>query len=170
MLLARIEQKDEEALAAFYDRYSGLVYSEAKRILQRAGEAEEILQDVFYCVWQKAQRFEPARGSLAGWLLVAARKRAVAKLRRRNWKSEALDEHRVELPVNVESHAAQNLLIEKVRRELTGLGDGQREAMEYAYFEGMSNAEISSKTGTPLGTVKARIRDGMEALKRQALS
>jgi RNA polymerase sigma-70 factor, ECF subfamily len=82
-LLRQIAQKDEEALSALYDRYSGLVFSAAKRILHRTGEAEEILQDVFFQVWSTAERFDQEKGSLAGWLLVAARNRAISKMRRK---------------------------------------------------------------------------------------
>ncbi len=165
-LLARIGRKDEEALSALYDRYSGLVFSEAKRILQDTGGAEEILQDLFYQVWRTAERFDPAKGSLAGWLLVAARNRAISKLRRKSGKSEELKEDSVSLGVDVESHAAQNLLLDKVRTVMGSLPDGQREALECAYFEGMSHSEIAVKTGLPLGTVKTRIRSAMEALKK----
>lgn len=167
-MLARIGQKDEEALSALYDRYSGLVFSEAKRILRDAGAAEEILQDLFYQIWRTSQRFDPARGSLAGWLLVAARNRAISKLRR-NTVSEELDENGVTLGFDVESHAAQNLLLDKVRAVMGNLPENQREALECAYFEGMSHAEIAEKTGQPLGTVKTRIRSAMEALKKVLL-
>jgi RNA polymerase sigma-70 factor, ECF subfamily len=165
-LLARIGQKDEEALSALYDRYSGLVYSEAKRILRDAGAAEEILQDLFYQVWRTSERFDPARGSLAGWLLVAARNRAISKLRRKTGISEELNENAVSLKVDAESFAAQNLLLDKVKTLMGSLPEGQREALECAYFEGMSHSEIAQKTGQPLGTVKTRIRSAMEALKK----
>ena len=165
-LLERVVRKDEAALSELYDRYCGLVYSEAKRILRDAGAAEEILQDLFYQVWRTASRFEPARGSLAGWLLVAARNRAISKLRRQTGKKEELDENGVDLRVNVESSAAQKLLLEKVRAVMGSLPDGQRLALECAYFEGMTHSEIAAKTGEPLGTVKTRIRSAMETLKQ----
>jgi RNA polymerase sigma-70 factor, ECF subfamily len=165
-LLVRIGQKDEDALSALYDRYSGLVFSEAKRILRDTGAAEEILQDLFYQVWRTAERFDPARGSLAGWLLVAARNRAISKLRRKTGKTEEIDEKGVSLKVDVESRAAQSLLLDKVRTVMGNLPENQREALECAYFEGMSHTEIAEKTGQPLGTVKTRIRSAMEALKK----
>jgi RNA polymerase sigma-70 factor, ECF subfamily len=165
-LLARIGQKDQDALSALYDRYSGLVFSEAKRILRDTGAAEEILQDLFYQVWRTSDRFDPAKGSLAGWLLVAARNRAISKLRRKNAATEELHENSVSLGVDIESHAAQNLLIDKVRNVMKGLPENQRQALESAYFEGMSHTEIAEKTGEPLGTVKTRIRSAMEALKK----
>ncbi len=165
-LLERIRQKDEGALSVLYDRYSGLVYSEAKRILRDAGAAEEILQDLFYQVWRTAERFDAARGSLAGWLLVAARNRAISKLRRKSGKTEELEENGVLMSANVETGAMQRVLLDKVRTALGTLPEGQREAMEFAYFAGMSHSEIAEKTGEPLGTIKTRIRTAMETLKR----
>jgi RNA polymerase sigma-70 factor (ECF subfamily) len=165
-LLERIQQKDEGALSVLYDRYSGLVYSEANRILRDVGAAEEILQDLFYQVWKTAERFDAARGSLAGWLVVAARNRAISKLRRKSGKTEELEENGVLLGANVENKAMQNVLLEKVRVVLESLPVGQREAMEFAYFAGMSHSEIAEKTGEPLGTIKTRIRTAMETLKK----
>jgi RNA polymerase sigma-70 factor (ECF subfamily) len=165
-LLERVARRDEAALSELYDRYSGLVYSEAKRILRDVGAAEEILQDLFYQVWQTASQFQADRGSLAGWLAVAARNRAISKLRRKTGKSEELDANGVDLRVNVETTVAQNLLLEKVRAVMVGLPDGQRMAVECAYFEGMTHSEIAAKTGEPLGTVKTRIRSAMETLKQ----
>lgn len=165
-LLERIRRKDEAALSTLYDRYSGLVYSEVKRILRDSGAAEEILQDLFYQVWRTAERFDASRGSLAGWLVVAARNRAISKLRVKSGKTEELQENGVFLGPSLESSTTQNLLLEKVRAVLGSLPDGQREAMECAYFEGMSHSEIAEKTGQPLGTIKTRIRSGMEALKK----
>jgi RNA polymerase sigma-70 factor (ECF subfamily) len=165
-LLTRIRQKDEDALSALYDRYSGLVYSEARRILRDTGAAEEILQDLFYQVWRTAERFDPAKGSLGGWLLVAARHRAISKLRRKSGISAELDENRVSLNVDMESEASQKLLLGKVKAVMESLPGNQREALECAYFEGMSHSEIAAKTGQPLGTVKTRIRSAMEVLKK----
>lgn len=165
-LLERVVQKDEAALSELYDRYSGLVYSEAKRILRDPGAAEEILQDLFYQVWQTASRFDPQRGSLPGWLVVVTRNRAISRMRRKSGKGEELPENAVDLRVDLASSSAQNLLLEKVRSVLTAMPDGQRAAIEYAYFEGMSHSEIAEKTGEPLGTIKTRIRSAMETLKK----
>ena len=164
-LLARIGRKDEEALSALYDRYSGLVFSEAARILHNTGAAEEILQDLFFQIWRTAERFDSTKGSLAGWLLVSARDRAISTLRKRA-KDEQLDENGVRLDINLESHAAQNLFLQKARAVLGDLPENQREALECAYFEGMSHTEIAKKTGQPVGTVKTSIRCAMEALQK----
>lgn len=167
-LLERIVRKDESALAALYDRYSGLVYAESIRILRDAGAAQEILQDLFFQIWRTAEKFNPERGSLAGWLLVAARNRSISRLRRRDSRErDELTETSVVLPCTLESSAAQNQLLGRVKSALGGLPNGQREAIELAYFEGMSHSEIAGHTGAPLGTVKTWIRTAMQALKRE---
>ena len=166
-LLARVVQKDESALAALYDRYSRLVYAEASRILRDKGSAEEILQDIFYQVWRTAEKFDPRRGSLPGWLLVVARNRAISKLRRRSASGDdELNENAVSCPFNLESAASQNQLLGRVRGAMEKLPEGQREAIELAYFEGMTHSEIASKTGEALGTMKTRIRSALEVLRR----
>ncbi|HEV2287875.1 MAG TPA: sigma-70 family RNA polymerase sigma factor [Candidatus Acidoferrales bacterium] len=165
-LLERVVHRDESALAALYDRYSGLVYSQAMRILRDSGAAEEVLQDIFFQVWRRAEKFDPARGSLPGWLLVAARNRSISRLRGRTFVGEEAFEQNVAFPFNIESAAAQNQLLGRVKAALVGLPDGQREAIEFAYFQGMSHSEIADRTGAPLGTVKTRIRTAMEILKR----
>jgi len=165
-MLQRVANQDRRAFASLYAASSSTLYGIILRILKRRDVAEEILQDLFYQVWQTASRFEPARGSLAGWLLVAARNRAISKLRRKAGKNEELDENGADLRVNVESSAAQKLLLEKVRAVMGRLPDGQRLALECAYFEGMTHSEIAAKTGEPLGTVKTRIRSAMETLKQ----
>jgi RNA polymerase sigma-70 factor (ECF subfamily) len=142
------------------------VFSEAKRILRDTGAAEEILQDLFYQIWRTAERFDAARGSLAGWLLVAARNRSISRLRRKSGKTEELDENGVKFTFDLESSAAQNLLLEKVRAVIGSLPETQRQALEFAYFEGMSHSEIAEKTGEPLGTIKTRIRSAMESVKK----
>ena len=153
-------------MSELYDRYSGLVYSQAHRILRDAGAAEEILQDLFYQVWRTAERFDPSRGSLAGWLLVAARNRAISRLRRKTEKFEEPEENVVAFSATLDNRSTQNLLLEKVRTVMSSLPQAQREAVEFAYFEGMSHREIAEKTGQPLGTIKTRIRSAMEMLKK----
>jgi RNA polymerase sigma-70 factor (ECF subfamily) len=166
-LLARVVKRDEAALAALYDRYSRLVFAEASRILRDKGAAEEILQDIFYQVWRTAEKFDPQRGSLPGWLLVVTRNRAISKLRRRSATGDdELNENAVACAINLESAASQNQLLGRVRGAMESLPEGQREAIELAYFEGMTHSEIASRTGEALGTVKTRIRSALEVLRR----
>jgi RNA polymerase sigma-70 factor (ECF subfamily) len=166
-LVRRIMDGDETALASLYDRYSPLVYSVALRVLRDPQAAEEVLQDIFYQLWRTADRFDPARGSLPGWLLVAARNRAISRLRQRSPAAgEELDELRVELPFNLENATAQKQLLGRVRAELERLPAEQRAAFELAYFEGLTHSEIAARTSQPLGTIKSRLRAAVESLKR----
>jgi len=117
-------------------------------------------------VWRTAEKFDQARGSLAGWLLVAARNRAISRIRRKTGKTEELEENTVVLKVDLETNLARNILLDKVKTVMGSLPQNQREAMEFAYFEGMSHSEIAEKTGQPLGTIKTRIRSAMETLRK----
>jgi RNA polymerase sigma-70 factor, ECF subfamily len=166
-LIARIVQRDESALAALYDRYSGMLSSVLTRILRDSQAAEEILQDIFFQLWRNAAQFDSSRGSLPGWLLVIARNRAISKLRRHNPASgEELLENTVVLPATLESKIAQQQLIGKVKVALESLPKEQHAAIELAYFEGLTHSEIAERTGDPLGTVKTRLRSAVETLKR----
>ena len=166
-LIARLVERDESALAALYDRYAGMLSSVLNRILRDTQAAEEILQDIFYQLWRTAAQFDPARGSLPGWLLVIARNRAISRLRRHNPASgEELLENTVVLSTNLESTIAQRQLIGKVKGALDSLPKEQRAAIELAYFEGLTHSEIAARTGDPLGTVKTRLRSALETLKR----
>lgn len=166
-LVARVVQRDESALAALYDRYSGMLSPVLNRILRDSQAAEEILQDIFYQLWRSATQFDASRGSLPGWLLVIGRNRAISRLRRHNPASgEELLENTVVLPTNLESAIAQQQLVGKVRGAMDSLPKEQRAAVELAYFEGLTHSEIAERTGDPLGTVKTRLRSAVETLKR----
>ena len=129
-------------------------------LLERVIRKDEAALSALY------ERFDPQRGSRAGWLLVATRNRAISKLRKKSGKARALDENGVMFVADVESHAAQRVLLDKVQTLIADLPEGQRVALECAYFEGMSHAEIAEKIGQPLGAVKTRIRNAMETLKK----
>lgn len=166
-LIRRIVTGDEVALGVLYDRYGGRVYSVAKRILQDDGAAEEILQDIFHQLWRNAAAFDSARGALGSWLLVMARNRSIDRLRRR---APATEEVAASLPgpgLDIESAVAASELTERVREALRALPEAQREAMELAYFEGLTQSEIAKRTGDPLGTVKTRLRTALASLRAE---
>jgi len=165
--MERIVQRDEAALAEVYDRYAGMLVSVLNRILRDPQAAEEILQDIFYQLWRSSAQFDAERGSLPGWLAVIARNRAISRLRRKNPASgEELVENTVILPYNLEASIARREMMARVASSLERLPKEQREALELAYFEGMTHSEIARHTGDPLGTVKTRLRTAVETLKR----
>ena len=150
MLVARIVQRDESALAALYDRYAGMLSSVLNRILRDTQAAEEILQDIFYQLWRTAPQFDPARGSLPGWLLVIARNRAISRLRRHNPASgEELMDNTVIVPANLESVVAQQQLLGKVKSAMESLPKEQRATLELAYYEGLTHSEIAAAHRRP---------------------
>jgi len=166
-LVGRILQRDETALAELYDRYSGMLTSVLVRILRDQQAAEEILQDIFYQLWRNAGQFDESRGSLPGWLVVIARNRAISRLRKHNPAAgEELFEGAMPLSFNLETAAAQQQMLGRVRGAMESLPGEQRAVVELAYFEGMSHSEIAARTGDPLGTVKTRLRTAVETLRR----
>ena len=172
-LVANVVAGDESALSALYDRYSGMLYSLLMRVLRDEQTAEEVLQDLFFNFWANAAKFDPSRGSLPAWLLVSARNRAISRLRQRH-PSESLDEPDSTFAValssgfNLESAVARKELVDKVKVALDGLPVIQREAVELAFFEGLTHSEIAVRTQEPLGTIKTRLRSAVQTL-RQAL-
>ena len=164
-LIARIRAGDQSAMAGLYDRYSGVVYGVALRVLANATAAEDVVQEVFLQLWRNPQAFDADRGRLAPWLAVIARNRAIDHLRKRPQEDD-IDELPISTGVDLEDDAARRLAVEKVRGVLAQLPQEQRKALEMAFFEGMTHTEIAGKTGQPLGTVKTRIRSGLLALRK----
>jgi RNA polymerase sigma-70 factor (ECF subfamily) len=164
-LIARMRAGDQTAMADLYDRYSGVVYGVALRVLANTTAAEDVVQEVFLQLWRNPQAFNADRGRLAPWLAVIARNRAIDHLRKRPIEDD-IDELPISTGVDLEDEAARKLAIERVRGVLTQLPQDQRKALEMAFFEGMTHSEIAGKTGEPLGTVKTRIRTGLLALRK----
>jgi RNA polymerase sigma-70 factor, ECF subfamily len=169
-LVERMTAGDESALAALYDRYAGVLYGLLLRILKDTHAAEEVLQDLFLQLWRTAARFDASRGSMTAWLMVMARNRAISRLRRRDRHVMADDPEGFLLesapdPSNIEDDAARRELARQLRAAMASLPGEQREALELAYFEGMTQTEIAERTGAPLGTVKSRVRAALQSLK-----
>jgi RNA polymerase sigma-70 factor (ECF subfamily) len=167
-LIQRIVQRDETALETLYDRYSSMLSSVLNRILHDTQAAEEILQDIFYQLWNRTAQFDASRGSLPGWLMVIARNRAFSRLRRHNPAAgEELFENTIVLPFNLESSVSQEQILSRVKSAMESLPREQRDAVELAFFEGLTHSEIAQRTGDPLGTVKTRVRSALETLRRK---
>jgi RNA polymerase sigma-70 factor, ECF subfamily len=164
-LIQRIRSGDESAMADMYDRYSGIVYGVALRVLGNTTAAEDVLQEVFLQLWRNPQSFDANRGRLAPWLAVIARNRAIDHLRKRQ-PEEDIEELPISTGVNLEDEAAQRQAVTKIRGVLSQLPQDQRRALEMAFFEGMTHTEIAAKTGEPLGTIKTRIRTGLLAVRK----
>ncbi len=172
-LLSLICRHDESALSSLYERYARLLYSIALRITDDRNAAEEVLQDVFYAVWQRGATFRPTAGSVSSWLSGIARNRAIDEVRSRWHRAREWEvniDHLPDLGGAVErslEHFAA--LRADIRQALANLPSLQRQAIELAYYGGLSSTEIAARLDEPVGTVKGRIRLGMEKL-RQALS
>lgn len=164
-LIARIRAGEESAMADLYDRYSGIVYGVALRVLGDAAAAEDVLQEVFLQLWRNPQSFDANRGRLPAWLAVIARNRAIDYLRRRPPEQD-IEGLAVSTGVNLESVTAQRQAVDKVRSVLSQLPPEQRRLLEMAFFEGLTHTEIAGRTGEPLGTIKTRIRNGLLALRK----
>lgn len=164
-LVTAIRSGDQAAMAELYDRYSAIVYSVALRVLQDTGAAEDVLQEIFMQLWRHPGAFDASRGNMGAWLAVIARNRAIDALRRRKPEDD-IEDVVVSVEPDFASVADRARVMEKVRGALDGMPAPQRAALEMAYFEGLTHAEIAEKTGEPLGTVKTRIRTGLLSLRK----
>ena len=164
-LLDSIRRGDEGAMAELYDRFSAVVFSAALRVLGESSQAEDVLQEVFLQLWRNPSAFDANRGSLAAWLAVIARHRAIDHLRRRKPEADFED---VVLSVDpgLDNMAARAEAIGRIRVVIDAMPDEQRTALEMAFFEGLTHTEIAEKTGEPLGTIKTRIRSGLIAIRK----
>ena len=160
-----VKARDQGAMAQLYDRYSSIVYAVALRVLGDTGAAEDVLQEVFLQLWRNPSAFDSARGSLAAWLAVITRNRAIDALRKRKPETD-IEDVIVSVAPDLASDADRTRVAAKIRGLLSSMPSAQRSALEMAYFEGLSHSEIANKTGEPLGTIKTRIRAGLIALRK----
>jgi RNA polymerase sigma-70 factor, ECF subfamily len=169
-LMGRIGSGDQEAFARLFDLHAPVVLGLLQRILGVRSEAEEVLQEVFLQAWTQADRYDAARSTPRGWILMLARSRALDRIRRREAqrrREETLDRAELTPPVGTERLEAverRNL----IHSALGLLSPDQRRCIELAFFEGLTHSQIADRLAAPLGTVKSRILLGMNKL-RQAL-
>jgi len=169
-VLVRLADGELDALEELYDRYKTMAYSIAYRITSDATLAEDVVQDAFVGAWRNAARYVEGRGSVKTWLLSIVHHRAIDAIRRRRPTVELPD---VELPPpaaltapDVWAEVAAGLDADTVQLALARLSEVQREAIELAYFGGLTQQEIADRTAAPLGTVKSRMRLGLLAMRR----
>ncbi len=173
--MRRLQGGDETAFASFYRRFSPGLFSLIFQILQDQKEAEDVLQEAFVQMWKKAASYDPDRSALFTWAVMISRNKAIDRLRSRQRRARTIEAITAEMEVvPPESGAQADTLLgqsenrSQVRAVLKQLPGAQREAIDLAFFGGLTQSEISEKLGTPLGTVKARIRRGLLAM-REAL-
>jgi RNA polymerase sigma-70 factor, ECF subfamily len=172
-LLRRIGAGDRDAFAEFYDRNSRLMFSVASKILNDAGEAEDVLQETFVQIWEKARKFDPKLGKPSSWVAIMVRNKAIDRIRASQRRSRLADEAGAEFAIASEVRDTANEAMhghEKaklIQSAIVELPVEQRRAIELAYFSGLTQDEISKKLNEPLGTIKARIRRGLLKLRDQ---
>jgi RNA polymerase sigma-70 factor (ECF subfamily) len=169
-VLLRVANGQLDALQELYDSYRTMAYSIALRITSDASLAEDVVQDAFLGAWRNAGRYIEGKGSVKTWLLSIVHHRAVDAVRRRRPTIELPEREDVPPPSltlpDVWQEVAGNLDRQEIAAALATLSDVQREAIELAYFGGLTQQEIAARTGTPLGTVKSRIRLGLLSMRR----
>ena len=170
-LMPLIGAKDPEAFEVFYDRHGGVAYSLAYRIVGEKAAAEDVTQEAFISVWRSGARFDRARGSVRSWMLSIVRNRAIDMLRSRAGKAPKLtfDDDAVleQRPAEelTDEEAMQRETAQELRGAVGSLPGEQAKVIELAYFGGFSQSEIAAMLGVPLGTVKGRMRLGMEKIR-----
>jgi RNA polymerase sigma-70 factor (ECF subfamily) len=172
-LLARVVKGDQQAFSQLYDHSSTLLFTLALRILGNREEAVDLLQDVYWEVWRKVSRYDVGRGTPVAWLITLTKSRAIDRLRARasrgyqatnSLEAGTAAEVADPGPSPFETQADQELRT-AVEAAVAGLPQAQQQAIELAYYEGLSHAEIASRLNQPLGTVKTRIKLGMSRLR-----
>lgn len=171
-LLARMARGDKAALARLYDSLGKPLYSLAFRVTNDAAESQDVVQEVFLQLWQKAAAYDAARGSVFSWAATLTRNRAIDRVRMRKRRADLLAESAADLqpaaPAGHGDSAASLWVREKadaVRAALTALAPEQQKAIELAFFSSLTQQEIAAKLNEPLGTIKARIRRGLLKLR-----
>jgi len=167
-LMALLQRRDLQALEALYDRHHRLALALAYRVVGDRDSAEEVVQETFLAAWRQSASYRPDRGGARGWLLSIARHRAIDRLRKARGLGQV-----AELDESLVDHRSPDLtqlvhegsLRERVAEALASLPIEQREAIELAFYGGLTHTEISEQTGVPLGTVKGRVRLALEKLR-----
>jgi RNA polymerase sigma factor (sigma-70 family) len=168
-LIDRLIQKDRQALSSLYDRYARVVYSVAYRSLGSVEESEEVVMDVFAKIWATADRYNPDKARVDTWIFMMARSRVLDRLRSKQRQTKLTAAIEVgDLPITTPDHSVDLEISEQRTQILTALAtlpSAQRQVIELAYYSGLSHREIAEQTGMALGTVKTRIRLGLEKLR-----
>ena len=172
--MLRVKERDQSALSEIYDRYSSLVYTMALKVVKETAEAEDLLQEIFLQIWNKAAMFSEEKGSVYTWIVTIARRKAIDRLRSKDMinKGERLDseDNFIVIPDTAYManplHATISSEYEALMREgLAQLSSEQQSVIELSYYEGCTQEQISKRLNVPLGTVKTRMRQGLMKLR-----
>lgn len=169
-LMVAVGRFDEGALAEIYERHGGAVFALARRLIKSRELADEVTQEVFLRLWNRPERFDPERGALRSFLMADTHGRSIDLLRSElSRRDRERKEHVMEVKpvVDVESEVWTNVASEEVRSAVAGLTEGERKAIELAYFGGYTYRQVAEALGEPEGTIKSRIRTGLKRLKGQ---
>jgi RNA polymerase sigma-70 factor (ECF subfamily) len=169
-LLRQVAERQPEALAELYARYSSTLLALARRVLGSLEDSEEVLQEVFVHVWNNAERYDAARSSVSTWLVLITRSRAIDRLRNRKVVDRTHESAQQAEPAEHASPEGPEAVFiqerrERVGRELANLPPEQRQVLEMAFYEGFSQSEIAARADLPLGTVKTRTLLAMKKLR-----
>jgi len=167
-LLARVVARDEAAVEALYARYSGPLYSLAYQVTGAERFAQDVVQETFVALWRDAARFDPAKGAVSPWLFSLARHKAIDLVRREQnvrKRTADVDLELREADDDVDNEAWLGIRRERVRAAIEDLTPIQREALDLAFFQGLTHVEVAERLGIPLGTAKTRIRSALLRLR-----
>ena len=171
-LMRAIAERDPDALALLYDRYSGILKALVIRVVHDEAEADDLLQEIFMQIWRQAKNYSQKKGQALGWIVTLTRRRAIDRLRKRQAyhrvteRLELETEHQPDSWVHnrIEGDILQDDLRQFLRQRIEALPALQRQAIDLAFFKGMSQREIAVHTNTPLGTIKTRLELGLRKL------
>jgi RNA polymerase sigma-70 factor (ECF subfamily) len=171
-LMEGIQQEDPEALSKLYDRYSGIIKALVLRVVHDEPEADDLLQEIFMELWNQARNFSAQKGKPLGWMVTLARRRAIDGLRKKQAYLRAAERFQIETEQQPDAwvHNATDEEITfydirvLIRKVINGLPPAQQQAIDLAFFRGMSQREIAAHTNTPLGTVKTRLELGLKKI------
>jgi len=171
-LMHSIQAEDPDALAQLYDRYNGILKALILRVIHNEAEAEDLLQEIFMEIWNQAKNFSAQKGKPLGWMVTLARRRAIDGLRKKQAYTRAeerLQNETEQQPDAWVHNATEEAIVLSdtrvlIRKVINGLPPAQQQAIDLAFFNGMSQREIAAKTNTPLGTVKTRLELGLKKI------
>lgn len=168
-LLRRVGRRDVDAFATFYDRTRARVFGMVSRVLRDPGYSEETTQEVYLQVWRSADSYDPAAGSPLAWLLTLAHRRAVDRVRAEQAASQRESRYGAATVDTPADHVSDSVILHDERRRvadcLDSLTDAQREAIQLAYYDGLTYAQVSERLSANLATIKSRMRDAIRGLR-----